>query len=91
MYQQIIKTVVCNLLIVGNRLLPRETKPFARLQRHKIDLLANGPELTGASARHGFNHSPNNLFTIKKCGIKVSGCVSRHIQSVVKRSVGPYS
>ena len=38
-----------------------------------------------------FNHSGNNMFTIKKCGIKVSGCGTRHIQSVVKWNVGPYS
>ena len=31
------------------------------------------------------------MFTIKKCGIKVSGCGTRHIQSVVKWNVGPYS
>ncbi len=31
------------------------------------------------------------MFTIKKCGIKVSECGTHHIQSVVKRSVGPYS
>ena len=31
------------------------------------------------------------MFTIKKCGIKVSECGTRHIQSVVNRNVGPYS
>ncbi len=31
------------------------------------------------------------MFTIKKCRIKVSECGTRHIQSVVNRSVVPYS
>ena len=45
-------------------------------------------ELQGGN---GLNHPPNMMFTIEKCVIKISGCVTLAIQSVVRRSVGPYS
>jgi hypothetical protein len=45
-------------------------------------------ELQGGNV---LNHPPNMMFTMEKCVIKVSGCVTLEIQSVAKRSVGPYS
>jgi len=45
----------------------------------------------GMEGDNVLNHSSNIMFTAEMCAIKVSGCFTPQIQSVVKRSVGPYS
>ena len=45
----------------------------------------------GMEGGNVLNHSSNLTFTVEMCAIKVSACVTPEFQSVVKRSVGPYS
>ncbi len=45
----------------------------------------------GMEGGNVLNHSSNITFTVEMCAIKVYGCVTQEFQSVVKRSVGPYS